>query len=152
MNKRGQFYLVAAIIIVTIIVGFVSITNYVKKGETVLIKEVSEELSIETQKVQEYEVVAGEDKMNDYALTYSEHIGDSIELYLITGISPNINANKYLNGEVTSLNENLEVDKTTEKIIFTLYGEEYEFNLVEGENFYYIVYQEIKGESFVSLG
>ncbi len=152
MNKRGQFYLIAAIIIIAILVGFVAILNYAKKSETLFLEDIADELEIETQKVLENEVSGGTDHMDDYGITYSNHIGGEIELYFIKGTSPLIYANKYVNGIKTNVDDSLSIDTENEKIIFTLYGIEHEFELLNEENFYYIIFQEIKGEYYTLTG
>ena len=48
-NKRGQLYLIAALIIVFVIIGFFSLGNYAKKQKTdVKIYDIAKELEIET--------------------------------------------------------------------------------------------------------
>lgn len=54
MNKGGQFYLVAAIIIISISVGFVIVSNYVSSEQNYNIYSLRDEISIESQKVISY--------------------------------------------------------------------------------------------------
>ena len=149
MKKRGQFYLVAGIIIISVIVSLVTISNYIQKSQTVIVNDLKEELKIETQKVLEYEASQGGNPMNQYGLDYSKHIGSDIELYFIMGEDPDVEAYKYINGNETQLADPEVVD---EKIIFNLEGINYEFDLMASENFYYLILQEIKGECFVATG
>lgn len=53
-NKSGQFYLIAAIVIISIIIGFTSVANYSKKKTNEEINMLKEELQIETGQVIEY--------------------------------------------------------------------------------------------------
>ena len=53
-NRRGQFYLIAAIVIISVIIGFTSISNYSKKQDYEKVNDLKEELQIETGKVIEY--------------------------------------------------------------------------------------------------
>ncbi len=149
MYKRGQFYLVAGIIIAGIILGIIVISNYAKKESYVRIEEIGKELEIESQKVLDYKTYSGQDKLSDFGEDYSSYIGADMEFYFITGDENNLDAYKYLNGYETQLSDPVIEEG---KIIFTLEEETYEFNLNPGENFYFIIIQEIKGEKYVFTG
>ena len=147
MNKKGQFYLVAGIIIISIIVSLIAISNYIQKGQTIIVNDLKEELKIETQKVLEYDTSGNQ--MNQYGIDYSSHLGSNIELYFITGAEPNIVATNYTNGVAGSP---IGLTPEGDKIIFTLDEVDYEFDLMPSENFYFLISQEIKGELFVATG
>ena len=147
-NCRGQFYLVAGMIIISIIIGLVAIANYIEKSQTMIVNDLKEELKIETQKVIEY----GAAQMNQYGIDYSSHLGSDIELYFIMGVDPNIEVKKYVNGDVDLNVPGLTIDNINDKIIFTLDEVDHEFDLMPTENFYYLISQEIKGERFVATG
>ncbi len=151
-NKRGQFYLIAGMIIISVIISLISIVNYVKKSQTVLVDDLKEEVKIESQKVLENKLAQGGDPIDEYGIDYSSHLGSDIELYFITGNDPNIQAYKYVNGDKTPVSEYLTIDGGNEKIIFELNGVSHEFNLMQTENFYYLIVQEVKGEYFVAAG
>jgi hypothetical protein len=62
MKKKGQFYLIAAIIIVIIIVGLSSVTNYViTRKKPVKFYDLSDELSEESARVVDYGIYNEED-------------------------------------------------------------------------------------------
>ena len=61
-NKSGQFYLIAAIVIISVIIGFTSIANYSKKKSSEKMNDLRDELQIETSKILEY-------GMNNYPST-----------------------------------------------------------------------------------
>jgi len=157
MNKRGQFYLVAGIIIVSVIIGFIAIVNYADRGQTIVVDDMREELKIETQRVLDYDLShVGETLIDDFGVDYSKHIGSDIKLYFIKGEDPNIDAYEYVNGikkDVDVLDyASLIIDSVNDKIILTLEGIDYEFDLYEGSIFYFLILQEIKGERFVATG
>lgn len=156
MRKRGQFYLVTAIIIISIITGFIAIVNYANRGQTIIVDDLKDELQIESQKVLEYEISNPGDTMNDFGVAYSKHIGSEFELYFIMGSGLNIDAYQYINGiekDVDVLDEaSLTIDSGNGKIILTLDNIDYEFALIDGENFYFLISQEIKQERFVVTG
>ncbi len=149
-NKRGQFYLIAGMIIISVIISLIGVVNYVKKSQTVLVEDLKEEIKIESQKVLENKLTRGGDPIDTYGRDYSSHLGNDIELYFIVGNDPNIQAYKYVNGDKTPVSEYLTING--DKIIFELNGVDHEFNLIATENFYYLIVQEVKGEYFVAAG
>ncbi len=148
-NRRGQFYIVAGVIIVSVIISLIAISNYIQKSQTIIVNDLKEELKIETQKVLDYDISTGQNKIESYGLDYSKHLGSGIGLYFIMGEDPNIEAYRYVNGAETAMDDPEVVDG---KIIFTLEDVNYEFDLMPSENFYYLISQEIKGERFVATG
>ena len=154
MNKKGQFYLVAGLIIISIIIGLIAMVNYTKKSQTIIVNALDAELKIETQKVLIYDLGHVGETMREYGVDYSSHLGSEIELYFIIGEDLNIDAYQYINGIETNVSEideaSLTIDTINNKIILDLSGVDYEFVLVSGKNFYYLISQEIKGEYFVA--
>jgi len=53
-QKRGQFYLIAALIIIAVIIGFAGISNYIQKKEVIKLYDLGEELGIESQNVLDF--------------------------------------------------------------------------------------------------
>ena len=147
MNKRGQFFLVAAVIIVVIILGFISVSNYAKKEKYLKIYDMKDELEIESQKVLDYGIMHT-DKMSDFGKDYSSYIGGETDIYFITGDSQTLEMNKYNNG-VESAMTKPEIDKET--ILTTIDGTQYSFPLTS-DNFYFILSQESGGEVYVVTG
>jgi len=58
MNKRGQYYLIAAMIIVIILASFLSVINYSSNKKDNSINEIQRELNIEIEKILEYAAYA----------------------------------------------------------------------------------------------
>ena len=54
MNKRGQFYLIAAVIFIAVILGFASLVNKISKQEVNFLIDIAKELDIESEKVYDY--------------------------------------------------------------------------------------------------
>ncbi len=152
MKKRGQYYLIAGIIILSILIGFLVIVNYTKKGSTDIVEDMGDELKIETQKVLEYDLVQGEEKMRQFGKDYSTYVGSDIELYFITGENPNIKAYKYFSNIEIDVTEDLTIDEVEDKIFLEIDEIAYEFELTSGENFYFLVSKEIEEERFVATG
>ena len=53
-NKRGQFYLIAILIIIAIFVGFITVANYIRQDTNVDIRGLEEEIQIERRNVLDY--------------------------------------------------------------------------------------------------
>ena len=192
-EKSGQFYLIATIIIIAVVIGFVTISNYAQKQNSVKIYDLGEELNIEGESVLDYGIYNGLDKsataelLKDFIETYSEYLGGDIEIYLIVGDDESL----IVIGQEEGLEEDLEVDfgltgnaiqslkKFAKKEFTPKLGDyydddpegslkkkrvnvkiknkqdidksyEYEFELKEGENFYFIISQQVGEETHVT--
>ena len=87
-GKKGQFYLVAAIIISVIVIGFVSMSNYSRRQETQTIQNVGEELSVESEKVLDYATSNNLDEkqaMKDFVYNYTTYLRDGKDSYFLYG-------------------------------------------------------------------
>ncbi len=66
MNKRGQFYLIAAIVIITVAVGFIIVSNSTTSAQTSNIYYLRDEIKIESSKVLDY---AANNQLSEVQLT-----------------------------------------------------------------------------------
>ncbi len=168
MNKRGQFYLVGAIVIVSLIIGFVTITNYTKQDQSTKIYDLSQELGVEGNQVLEYGLVnqgtqiAGsnvkslDELIPDFTNKYSKYLSDDkVKLVFIFGDKDGLKLLRYneLSGgfSVGGVKEQI-LGGTSIQNITPIAGETkitvmidnipHVFDLQEGQNFYYVVSQE----------
>ena len=187
-RKRGQFYLLAAIVIIVLILGYAGVSNYINKRNATKVYDVKEELNIEGKDVLEFGVlrsdditlttisgenITGENAIIQHFITlytiYLESVGENINLYYIFGNGNTIKAYKIADVEIGSLTLNIEGAASTNNIIkksvqelsqseyavdnqkvnVTINGNNYPFDLKEGENFYFIVSQTVGGEQYV---
>jgi hypothetical protein len=166
LNKRGQMYLIAAVIIVTIILGFAAISNYSKKKSAVRLYNLREDLEIASENVLEYGVyneydeIEMQELLEDFIELYTEHIGEGIEIYFVYGNREKILVTTY--SELTSINvegepvlitsgelTTQEFYPTGNNVIVQIDSIEYEFKLKSGENFYFVISQKIGEEEHV---
>ena len=151
LNKRGQFYLVAALAIISIVIGMASMANSSRTTAGYkTIYEIEEELVIESEQVLDYGLVNNLDTitlMTDFTETFSNSFNE-IEFYFIFGKTANLKAFKYFNG--ISEDVSGEISVVSEKILITVDGINYNFDLTQGENFYYIIFDETGGEKYVA--
>ena len=188
MNKRGQFYLLAAIIIIVLIIGFVGVSNYLNKKDSTRIYDIKEELNIEGKDVLEFGILnskdtslfdesgkktaEGEDAIIKHFIslytTYLESVGENMNIYYILGNGVDIKAYKIVDLETGSLSLNLGgttlltpiikksiqdiggISTTESEVIVTINEVPYDFELKEGENFYFIISQNVGGEKYVA--
>ncbi|MFC1710821.1 hypothetical protein ACFLZJ_01550 [Nanoarchaeota archaeon] len=150
MNKRGQFYLLAAFIIIGVMVAFIAISNYSERQSFSKIKDLGAELSIEGPKVIDYGTYNGTSKMENFTQQFATYAGSDVSIYYVVGKEEAVEGYWYSNGQ----KKNLEIteDPGENKIFTTINEIDYEFDLMPGENFYYVVSQFINGEEHVLSG
>lgn len=162
MKKRGQFYLLAAFIIVIILFGTAAITNRSSKKEYSVVYDLSKEIDLEGALLKEYGVVSRNsisETFENFLTRYSEYVSDpTVEMYFIYGDSSSIflTAKSSL-GSISSGDTNIEIEGVTKKEITTTnknggkitldFGngkKEFSknFDVEEGEYFYYVFTQE----------
>jgi len=156
-NKKSQYYLIAAVMIVTILLGASIVTNYaVTREEPVKFYDLSEELKQESSRIIDYGIYNEkdiapliEDFAQNYFITYAEQKEKDVDFVFIYG-------NK---GEIKTINyieKNLDMETLEEtepgKVKVDILGKTYNFELNEGENFLFIITKEQKGERYVSDG
>jgi hypothetical protein len=172
MNKRGQFYLVAAMLIVLIMSGFAGVSSYaLVNSEPETIVEISEDLSRESYSIIEYGLYNGRDV--DELLT--EFTGDQIgEFFLektqdaniifVYGDKKNLKALQYkqeIQG-VIRVGRSSWVDYTNiakiknlgdvsdkDSVEVELLGRNYNFDVQDNEIFYFVIVKERGDEIFV---
>lgn len=148
-NKKGQFYLIAALAIVSIIIGIATVSNSSKvvKGSKI-VYEIEDKLEIESEYVLDYGIV---NKLNTIQLmeNFTRTFTDSsknLEFYFIFGKEENLKVYKYFNG--TRITQSYSIESGNVKT--TVNGTEYSFNLTQGENFHYIIANDEGGERYVT--
>ena len=169
MDKRGQFYLLAAIVIVGIIIGFSTVSNYSKQKSSIRIYDLGEELGIESGQVIEHGVYQQkniDNLLENFTALYTEYAGEGKELYFVFGDEEEVSVATY--SDITEVE--ISVDVGDKKIGKTLKKQEYKkedyapigdnveidigetkhnFKLKSGENFYYIITQDVGEEEYV---
>ncbi len=169
MKKRGQFYLIAAIIIIGVIIGFVTVSNYSKIGTSTKVYDLGEELKIESAEILDYGTYSGLDEeqmvslLEGFIEAYSEY-GEIESLYFIFGNLESIIVMGYqeLESEIVVITDaevasKFNVKAATpsskefffpgNKITIIINDIEYSFDLKPGENFYFIISLTDEGET-----
>jgi len=148
-DKRGQFYLIAALAIISILIGIATITNKSDARESPkIIYGWKEELDIESSYVLDYLAandINRDELLENFTRSFSNYSTET-EFYFIYGEGEDLNASKYFNG----LRESADFQVEEEKIKINVDETEYEFPLTQGENFYYIIYNKEGDDKYVA--
>src|SRR3989344_903694 len=173
MNKRGQFYLVAALIIVGILIGFSFVYNSVSAiDEDQKIYDLTKEIDFEGSKTIDYGIIKGEVTNNNidslislYSENYPEH-----EIAVIYGNKDEIRYSSYFKITDTgstgislggsSPSESIYQKEQTD-LLYYIRDREYvesreadlpfNFRLKEGENFYIILKKDKDNQKYISI-
>lgn len=168
-ESKGQFYLMGAVIIIALILGYVAVSNLSKKQSLYGIDSAGEELEIESQKVLDYiaynNLNSAETKniLVNFTKLYSNY-SQAENLYFVFGNTNEVSVSAYRKsspGEImvnySSGGDILEISKqeyinksytSVNNINLTINEITHEFELKSGENFYFVLSQgdEEKGE------
>jgi len=170
-GEKGQFYLLAAIIIIMIIITFAAVSNYSKKKDITRLYDLGEELEVESMSVLDYGKYSELDETNmtnllvGFITAYSDY-GDLERIYFIFGNTESITVIGYqelITGEIqVDVGEGISILQITKgspaseeysirgnKVKIIIEGDEYEFKLESGENFYFVIYADVEGETHV---
>lgn len=174
MNKRGQFFIVAAMIVVSVMAGLSGVVNYARASEgDEKVYDLSKEIDFETKRVVDWGVFNREELnqlTTGFLDKYSEYIGEDDAIFIF-GDENELNALHFTLEGVGSVgldtNENgppkkIEINRRTKeeaeislsqgrrsgerKVSVIIDGSQYSFNLKdEQENFFFII-KKVKGD------
>lgn len=169
-NKLGQFYLISAIILGMLVLGFFAISNYSKRESTVKLDYLKEEIRKESTYICDRSLYNGisDEELYPVLVNFAEEYINSqkqyMDLYFIFGSQNNMTIIGYQKTSksvsITSGSSFLITNEAGEFIegfnpeinIFTLYIDSvpYEFTINKGKYFYFILSQKInKGEHII---
>ena len=160
-NQKGQFYLIAAVILVAMILGFVTISNNAKKKDFAKIYDFEEELKIEAEAVLDYAIKNEPADINGRLETFTRNYSNYSEaenLYFVFGDQTLVNIAAYRKSTPATIlvnvgGGNVELDIPEKTYILESYTSPinpvsltineipYEFTLKTGKNFYFIISQ-----------
>jgi hypothetical protein len=170
--KKGQFYLITVIILVSLFIAFISTFNFAAKERGIDIYEMKNEIEIETQKTMEYiaynSLSDSEAKsiLSDLADIYINKTGKDKNSFFIYGTSSELEMKGFKSddenisistnsGSYDDLNVNEgeyfgpRTYNTVENL--TIRGEEVDtsFEIREGQSFYYLIHYKGSGGEYV---
>ena len=173
-NKSGQFYLVAAVVLAGVIIGITATSNYSKKEESPGINELREEIQIEGAKTLDYGVKNGFSQvqmnqlMQNFTRYYTNYEGiNKKNFYFLFGTRSNITVSGYQKESKTVVlfsgssqiiiaqeegNFTGSIDPSENNVSLYIDENPYNFNLSSGENFYFVVTQNVGGGEYIVTG
>jgi hypothetical protein len=173
-GKKAQFYLIAAVVLIALALGFVAISNSLKKESFQNLDEPKEEIEIEAQNVLNYAIyndldsAETEELFLNFAEIYSNYsVAENI--YFLFGNSSDLIVTAYrrespltIYVDVGQGNEEMNVylnefkyeeySPSTNNIKIIISEVEHNFELEKGKNFYYLISEESKGEEYIFTG
>ena len=167
-DKRGQFYLLAAVVIVSMIIGFIGVNNLLKRGGDVDLDYTGEELDFESGQVLEYGVTYGgelDELVEHFTTSYEEYAGSEKEILFVFGDSQDtIEVYSYTDvviGSIGLLGTSAKISKKEKNTHFdvvsigdnevsvTFKNQEYVFEIKPGDNFYFVISQTVGDEEYI---
>lgn len=146
-NKIGQFYLMTALIIITLIVSIIAIYNYSSRKEYSRVHDLAEELKVESGKVLDYGAINEVYPWDSFTNNFTDYAGKDIEITYVTGNSSDYSAFYY---DQIGVKQNTTFYFVNPTLTVTHNNANYTFNLREGQNFYFVISQHIGDEYYVT--
>ena len=112
-----------------------------------MVDDLGEELKIESSKVLDYNTVSGEDKLENFTKFFDDYAGEGMDICYITGTEGDLDSYTY---DEDGYKVPIDKKEDVGKVSITVNETEYEFGLQEGQNFYFVISQYIKGENYVA--
>jgi hypothetical protein len=172
INKKGQVFLMAAIIIAGIVISSAGLINYAKVGsDGEEFYDLTDEIDFETKRVIDYGVFNSGDidmLIKGFLETYKDYIAREDVLFIygdknnVKSLHFDTNRNVGSAGIITGNGRQITInvfDSTSAFVTYTLSenlvkveirGIIYPFKLREGENFYFVIIKEDEDERFVA--
>lgn len=161
LSKRGQFYLIAAVIIIIILFGLSGVTNYIKtKTPEVQTYELSKELNLESESVINYGLFNSKDidpLLASFAGNFTDYLSQNSDVYFVYGDETKITVLGYTRvsqGSVSidfggasstliiegrKLSKDITSTDSNNTVSVIIANKPYEFSLKQGENFYFLI-------------
>ncbi len=178
MNKKGQYFLVAAVVIAGVVIGLSSQANSIKVTErNNVFFELGNEIGFETKEVLNYGIVNERDVLDltkrflvDYGNIAKEEVlfvyGDPSSLQgiyfyefeagrvgLQTGAIPNTFVIQQRTGRLAEVNRiDDDSDGTYDRVLVRVSEIDYNFELKKGQNFFFVIRKVDNGERLVTVG
>ena len=168
-NKSGQFYLISAIALAAILVGIVSVTNYIGKDSNVRIYDLGEELKIESRSFVEYGMSQSLTDPNfhilfqDFVDDYVSHKSSEIDIYLMFGTASDLTVagsqgtakeiifqgatNTTITETAGDFSDNL--NPGTGSVMLWIGNSPQTFELTSEKNIYFVLYEELNSNEYI---
>lgn len=171
-KKRGQFYFIAILVIISLLIGIITIKNTTQRTNIGQIGDFKDEVNTEISNVQDYALSqqlteqSHIDLLVNFSNNYINRLNQNKDIFFVIGNSNSIKIIGYKQNETSvqynsgngfeeiSNTGNFEQDitPTDSTIIFKLGQQDYSFELKEGQNIYYIIKHKYDEEEHIIYG
>lgn len=175
-SKRGQFYLLASIIIIAGIVGFAAVNNYAERNENIRVQDIGKELGFEGGEVLDHGIYNTfnqtdmGDLMQDFTMSYADYVGDENDIYFIYGNQEEVSVLSYEEVSAGSMSVNIgsnvgapglnigqgkfkgkkfKLKEGEDEVEVKITEVKHKFKLKPGHNFYFVLSHRRGGERHV---
>lgn len=172
MDKRGQFFLIAAIVAIGIFAGLTTVFNYARTnppGEQFY--DLTDEVGFETKRVIDYGIYSASETdslVDSFLSNYSDYLGQDQAVFIygnssnVVAIffdaSANIGSIEIGSGQTLPVSggeinvQNVASGENIENVVVNVSNLTYDFELRQGQNFFFVVVKEENDEKFVAVG
>lgn len=168
--KKGQFYLLTVIVLISLFVAFASVYNFLRKDEGIGVYDLKKELEIEIERTIEYITYNklndsfAENVLSELADIYIEKAGENKNSFFIYGTSSNLklkgfkateeNISIIVDGISQVLNANVGEFGPNSYSVSSSFGisvseVEKEFEIKQGQSFYYLIHYKERGGEYI---
>lgn len=149
-NKLGQFYLIAAIVIIALVLGLLAITNYTANKENIRVKELSNELQVESGKLLERGAATDDYPWDHFSRNFSLYAGKDVDVIYAVGTKSTHEAFRYNESldKITDFTNEYDIASNKYTIVYDNVNRTFQFR--EGQNFYFLIVQKVQGEIYVA--
>jgi len=171
--KRGQFYLIAAVIIVLVVISMSSVVTYsIVKSQPKSVTELSQTLETESPKVIKYGLYNNQNisalmenftekdfagyfgLSSDYATTNITFVyGNKTQLTVVKYIKTDSGGISFGTSQIPTrsfdVNKTILLPTSDKNVTIVINGNKYTFELEEGQMFYFVLSNEKNGEIYV---
>ncbi|GIU68672.1 MAG: hypothetical protein KatS3mg001_522 [Candidatus Pacearchaeota archaeon] len=170
-EKKGQFYLIAAVVISSLIIGISIAGNTSLKTKNTDFYDLAEEIRIESKKTIDAATSSGFQSneiillMENFTNNYIKKSFNRTDLYFIFGDSNNITLSGYQKEaklvEIESGNEinttspgrfSISIDPQLQNLNLTIDQKPFSFEIMPGQNFYFVLIQTKNNEEYIEIG
>ena len=169
MVKRGQIYLIAVILIATVLIGFLTASNILRKEKNFPLEGIDKEIQFEREKLLDY--ISSQQKseaetyelMVNFSREFQNRIGSEKDIVFVFGNSSNLtllgNRNSDTNMEyaisssfinITTSGEFLEnLNPNNSSVAIRINNNTRNYNLHTGQNIYYLIKYNYNEEVYI---
>lgn len=144
-------YLIAAVVIIGLLLGLLTITSYVQQKRDTRVEALARELDYESAKILELGAVSEVYPWNSFTQNFSAYASHDVAIIYLVGDYTTHEAFTYDDAnQKTTAGLSATYDSMTDTYTVTLDEGMFSFPFYEGENFYFVITSENNGEVYVA--